>query len=146
MKEISRQRKWQLKMESQGRCGICGKKLVTKNYCQKHRIRHSKRVLAKYHKNKLAPPKHNMKWVKGKWNKVEGDLVKRNKMIDFQYKHLNTQEEVRKHIKECEGRHTQQAIYSTYHDALTQVCFGCRTVRSNIKIIKHNNPLTRVGN
>ena len=46
----------ELKMESQGRCRICGKKLVTKNYCQKHRIRHSKRVLAKYHKNKLAPP------------------------------------------------------------------------------------------
>ena len=107
----------------------------------------SYRKYLRRNKNLLVPPpKHNMKWVKGKWNKVEGDLVKRNKMIDFQYKHLNTQEEVRKHIKECEGRHTQQAIYSTYHDALTQVCFGCRTVRSNIKIIKHNNPLTRVGN
>ena len=33
----------------------------------------------------------------------------------------------------CEGRHIQQAIYSTFHDALTQICFGCKRVRSNIK-------------
>ena len=53
--------------------------------------------------------------------------------MTFQYKHCNTQEEVRAHIQECEGYHTQQAIYSTFHDALTQVCFGCRKIRSNIK-------------
>jgi hypothetical protein len=54
--------------------------------------------------------------------------------MKFTYEYLKTQEEVRKHIKECEGRHTQQAIYSTFHDALTQVCFGCKKVRSNIYI------------
>lgn len=51
----------------------------------------------------------------------------------FTYEHIPTQEEVREHIQECEGKHTQQAIYSTFHDALTQVCFECRKIRSNIK-------------
>lgn len=52
--------------------------------------------------------------------------------INFEYEHLNKQEEVRAHIKACEGKHTQQAIYSTFHDALTQVCFGCKKIRSTI--------------
>ena len=51
----------------------------------------------------------------------------------LEYEHIPEQEEVRKHIQACEGRHTQQAIYSTFHDALTQICFGCKTVRSTIK-------------
>ena len=54
-------------------------------------------------------------------------------MIQFTYVHVPKMEDVRTHIKECEGRHTQQAIYSTFHDALTQVCFGCQCVRSTIK-------------
>jgi hypothetical protein len=53
--------------------------------------------------------------------------------IQFDYEYIPRQEDVRKQIKECEGRHTQQAIYSTFHDALTQVCFGCKKVRSTIK-------------
>ena len=53
-------------------------------------------------------------------------------MITFEYEYVKKQEEVRKHIQECEGRHTQQAIYSTFHDALTQVCFGCKKIRSTI--------------
>jgi len=52
--------------------------------------------------------------------------------ITFEYEYCETQEEVREHIKECEGKHTQQAIYSTFHDALTQVCYGCLKVRSTI--------------
>lgn len=56
------------------------------------------------------------------------------KTISFQYKHLNTQEEVRRHIQECEGKHTQQAIYSTFHDALTQICFTEKIIRTNLKI------------
>ena len=52
--------------------------------------------------------------------------------ITFEYEYIPEQEEVRKHIQECEGRHTQQAIYSTFHDALTQVCFGCKKIRSTI--------------
>ena len=53
--------------------------------------------------------------------------------MKFQYEHYKTQEDVRKHIRDCEGKHIQQAIYSTFHDALTQVCFGCKKIRSNIK-------------
>ena len=54
-------------------------------------------------------------------------------MITFDYQYVPKQEDVRKHIQSCEGKHTQQAIYSTFHDALTQVCFGCKKVRSTIK-------------
>lgn len=51
----------------------------------------------------------------------------------FTYEYLSTQEEVRQYIQSCEGKHTQQAIYSTFHDALTQVCFGCKKIRSTIR-------------
>ena len=61
--------------------------------------------------------------------------LKRSKMI-FKYQHIETIEEVRKHIQRCEGKHTQQAIYSTFHDALTQICFGCKKIRSVIKLTK----------
>ena len=53
-------------------------------------------------------------------------------MITFEYQYVEKQEDVRNYIQECEGRHTQQAIYSTFHDALTQVCFGCKKIRSTI--------------
>jgi len=52
--------------------------------------------------------------------------------MTFIYEFIEKQEAVRKHIQNCEGRHTQQAIYSTFHDALTQVCFGCKKIRSTI--------------
>ncbi len=26
----------------------------------------------------------------------------------------------------------QQVVYSTFHDALTQICYGCEVIRSNI--------------
>lgn len=52
----------------------------------------------------------------------------------LEFEKMETQEEVRKHIQECEGKHIQQVVYSTYHDALTQICFGCKKIRSNIKI------------
>ena len=52
--------------------------------------------------------------------------------MEFKYEYVQKQEDVRKHICECEGKHTQQAIYSTFHDALTQVCFGCKRIRSTI--------------
>lgn len=55
----------------------------------------------------------------------------------FEYIHLPTQEEVRKQIQACEGHHTQQVCYSTFHDALTQICYGCKAVRSNLfKVLK----------
>jgi len=52
--------------------------------------------------------------------------------MTFEYQYLKTQEEVRKHIQACEGRHPQTVSYSTFHDGLTQVCFGCRKIRSTI--------------
>jgi len=54
--------------------------------------------------------------------------------LDTEY--FETQEEVRKHIQDCEGKHTQQVVYSTYHDALTQICYGCKMIRSNLKLIE----------
>jgi hypothetical protein len=51
-------------------------------------------------------------------------------MLEFE--HVPRQEDVRKQIQECESKHVQQAVYSTFHDALTQVCFGCMKVRSTI--------------
>ncbi len=50
----------------------------------------------------------------------------------FKYEHYDTLEEVREHIRACEGKHPQTVSYSTYHDAITQVCFGCMVVRSNL--------------
>lgn len=58
-------------------------------------------------------------------------------MITFTYEYILKQEDVRKHIQNCEGKHTQQAIYSTFHDALTQVCFGCKVIRSTI--LRHDH-------
>ena len=67
--------------------------------------------------------------------------VKGNKMkpILFEYEYFIRMEDVRKHIQNCEGRHTQQAIYSTFHDALTQICYGCRKVRSTIYLLEGTN-------
>ena len=59
--------------------------------------------------------------------------VNKEVQMILEYEYCETQEEVRKKIKDCEGKHTQQAIYSTFHDALTQVCYGCKKVRSTIK-------------
>ena len=56
-----------------------------------------------------------------------------NPPIIFEYEYVEKQEDVRKHIQQCEGQHTQQAIYSTFHDCLTQICYGCLKVRSTIK-------------
>jgi hypothetical protein len=54
--------------------------------------------------------------------------------IFFEYEYVPTQEEVRKHIQNCEGKHPQQVAYSSFHNALTQVCFGCRKIRTTIRI------------
>jgi len=55
--------------------------------------------------------------------------------MTFTYEHIENQEDVRKHIQDCEGKHTQQAIYSTFHDALTQICYGCLKVRTSLNIL-----------
>tara|TARA_Y100000310_G_scaffold295555_1_gene327052 strand:+ start:10455 stop:10631 length:177 start_codon:yes stop_codon:yes gene_type:complete len=43
------------------------------------------------------------------------------------------EEAIKSHIKSCEGKHIQQIAYSSYHDALTQVCFTCNCVRTTLK-------------
>lgn len=55
-----------------------------------------------------------------------------NDKITFEYEYISDKAELMKQIDECEGKHTQQAIYSTFHSALTQVCFGCLKIRSTI--------------
>lgn len=52
--------------------------------------------------------------------------------IIFEYEHYDTHEEVIKHIQNCEGKHKQQTAYSTFHNGLTQICFGCRKIRTNL--------------
>lgn len=59
--------------------------------------------------------------------------MENNKKICFEYEYLPTIENVRQQIKKCESLHTQQAVYSTFHDALTQVCYECKKIRSTIK-------------
>lgn len=54
--------------------------------------------------------------------------------MNFKYEYYKTLEELRKFIQQCEGHHAQQVAYSTFHDALTQICFGCKKIRSNIYI------------
>jgi hypothetical protein len=63
-----------------------------------------------------------------------GDYSKLNQIqnIVFEYEYLPSQEQVRDYIKSCESLHTQQAIYSTFHDGLTQICFGCKKIRTTI--------------
>ena len=40
---------------------------------------------------------------------------------------------VRNKIKNCEkDNHVQQVAYSSYHDTLTQICFTCQRVRTNL--------------
>lgn len=66
-----------------------------------------------------------------------------NKKVYFEYVYLPSIEEVHQHIKKCEGHHSQQCAFSTFHDGLTQVCFGCRAVRSSIRIYVNSqtNPM-----
>jgi hypothetical protein len=53
--------------------------------------------------------------------------------MKFEYEYIENKEDLIKQIDECEGKHTQQAVYSTFHSGLTQVCFGCMKIRSTIK-------------
>ena len=58
--------------------------------------------------------------------------------MQFYYEYIPSKEEIIKQIDECEGKHTQQAIYSTFHSAITQVCFGClkiNFVKSALKLV-----------
>jgi len=54
--------------------------------------------------------------------------------MEFEYEFISSMKKLREKIQECEGKHKQQIAYSSYHDSLTQVCFDCKKVRSNIRI------------
>ena len=41
---------------------------------------------------------------------------------------------VREKIQTCQKKkHIQQVAFSTYHDCLTQICFTCKMIRTEIK-------------
>ena len=44
-----------------------------------------------------------------------------------------TEKYIKKAIKKCEVKHIQQIAYSSYHDAFTQICFGCMKIRTSMK-------------
>jgi hypothetical protein len=52
--------------------------------------------------------------------------------MTFTYQYVKNLEDIRMSIQDCESKHVQQVCYSTFHDALTQICFGCRKIRTNI--------------
>ena len=54
--------------------------------------------------------------------------------IVFDYEYFDNYEDLRKQIRECQGKHIHQVVYSTFHDAITQVCFTCMKIRSNIQV------------
>ena len=51
--------------------------------------------------------------------------------ILFEYE-LISDEKIRDHIRNCEGKHVQQVAFSTYMDCITQICFTERKIRSGI--------------
>ena len=55
-------------------------------------------------------------------------------MVEFTYEYCKTKEEIIKHIRKDEGNCVQQSVYSTFHDALTQINFTKKIIRSNIKL------------
>ena len=55
-------------------------------------------------------------------------------MKNFTYEYYETKEEIIKLIQDDECKCTQQSVYSTFHDALTQINFTKRVIRSNIRI------------
>ncbi len=59
--------------------------------------------------------------------------------MKFEYRHGNSVKILRNVIRDCQEKgHIQQVAYSTYHDGLTQVCFTCQMVRSNIIVEEEN--------
>lgn len=51
--------------------------------------------------------------------------------LAFSYE-LLSQDQLRDRIRECEGQHVQQAVFSTFMDALTQICFTEQKIRGSI--------------
>ena len=54
---MTKQRKWQIKQQKEGRCTICGRKpLRTKKHCNACRIKENKRTMIRYYQKKVAIP------------------------------------------------------------------------------------------
>jgi len=53
--------------------------------------------------------------------------------MKFNFEYIKGFKNMLKKIKECEGKHKQQVAFSSYHSSLTQVCFSCKKVRSNLE-------------
>ena len=60
-------------------------------------------------------------------------MEKENKKIYFEFQHLPTIEDVHKAIMKDEGHCCQMVAFSTFHDALTQINFTQKIIRSTIK-------------
>ena len=50
----------------------------------------------------------------------------------FMVLRFHTKKQVEDNIEKCEGKHIQQVVFSTYHKALTQICFGCGVIRTSL--------------
>jgi hypothetical protein len=57
IKEISRQRRYQLRMRDEGRCVLCGKKLATATHCAQHAKMHRTSQLRRYYE-KIRPKRY----------------------------------------------------------------------------------------
>jgi len=71
-----------------------------------------------------------------KWIKMEDvkEFIRRLKEgAIFYVEKFSTIEEVIEKIQVCEGKHIQQISYSSYHNSLTQLCFDCGAIRTNMK-------------
>ncbi len=62
------------------------------------------------------------------------EYAKLNNLDFFDYQYIKTMEELRDIIKNEEVKCVQQCCFSTFHDALTQINFTKRIIRSNIKL------------
>jgi hypothetical protein len=51
----------------------------------------------------------------------------------FVCEYYNFPEHVMTYIERCEGDHRQQVAYSSFHHAITQICFGCKRIRTNLE-------------
>ena len=52
--------------------------------------------------------------------------------MEFECEFYPLQSQIKGAIKECENKHVQQVAYSSYHNTLTQICFGCKKIRTSL--------------
>jgi len=67
-----------------------------------------------------------------KFLKMEGIPKLSEEQTKFELIHCS-EGVVKDNIKKCEGKHLQQVAYSSYHEAFTQICFGCKKIRTSLK-------------